>query len=97
MGLGLRDTSMERPMSPDVFRSAVDPAHPFGKELEQLNEIVEELFDTVRDAEMDEDIVLMEQRGLTKFCADEYMTELTPFTEVFSATCMAIEGECEWI
>jgi len=79
--------------------SAVDLAHPFGKELEQLNEIVEELVDTVRDAEMDEDLMVIQQKGLTKFCADDYMSEINPFySEVFSTPMVAVVGvDCEWI
>jgi len=99
-GLGLRDTSVERPMSPDMFScSAVDLTHPFGKELEQLNEVAEELVDTVRDAEMDEDLILMQQKGLTKFRADDYMMEINPlYSDVFSTPLAAVvEGECAWI
>jgi hypothetical protein len=70
----------------DFFNSkASDPAsspasslHPFGKELAQLDEVAEEFSGAVSDAERTHDLQVMQQRGLVRFCAAEYMTEIEP-------------------
>ena len=62
----------------DIFRSTIDPNHPFGKELEQLNEVAEEFVDTVRDAEWEADAHLMKQRNLARYCANDYLVEISP-------------------
>jgi hypothetical protein len=51
-------------------------SHPFGKELMQLDEIAEEFGGAVRDAEREGDIRAMRQKGLGRFCADDYMREI---------------------
>jgi hypothetical protein len=82
----------------DFFRSDLDQAqtptkshtqsHPFGKELEQLDEAVEEFdgaFQEIRSVERDHDFAIMKERGLAKFCADDYMREIRPlFSRIFS-------------
>lgn len=64
-----------------MFKSGggVEPNHPFGRELEQLNEVVEELGGVIRDVEMDEDTKFMLERGLQKFCASDYLAEIAPY------------------
>ncbi|KAF2403735.1 hypothetical protein EJ06DRAFT_291534 [Trichodelitschia bisporula] len=63
---------------------AIESSHPFGRELEQLDEVVEEFGGAVRDAERDEDFAAMKKLGLAKFCADDYMRELRPlFVDMF--------------
>jgi len=68
-------TALEFSREPtDFVRS--EPSHPFGKELEQLNEVVEEFGGVVRDAEADADHVFMEAHGLGYFCATDYIMEI---------------------
>ncbi|KAL1633185.1 hypothetical protein SLS56_003048 [Neofusicoccum ribis] len=71
----------EQRASVDMFKSggSVEPNHPFGRELEQLNEVVEELGGVIRDVEMDEDTKFMLERGLQKFCASDYLAEIAPY------------------
>jgi hypothetical protein len=73
---------------PQSQTKAQAPSHPFGKELEQLDEAVEEFdgaFQAIRSVERDNDVVIMEQRGLGKFCADDYLREIRPlFSRIFS-------------
>ncbi|KAF2146597.1 uncharacterized protein K452DRAFT_304546 [Aplosporella prunicola CBS 121167] len=66
----------EQRASVDMFRSHVDSAHPFGKELEQLNEVVEELGGVIRDVVLDEDTRHMQEKGLVKFCVSDYLAEI---------------------
>jgi hypothetical protein len=84
----------------DFFRADLDQAqtptqahhqpqaHPFGKELEQLDEAVEEFdgaFQEIRSAARDQDFAIMRDQGLAKFCAAEYMREIRPlFSRAFS-------------
>lgn len=78
-------TREQRP-SADIARSNVEPNHPFGAELEQLNEVVEDLGGAIHDAETGEDSMLMVQKGLIKFCAAEYMAEIEPcYAALFDA------------
>ncbi|CAD0082563.1 unnamed protein product [Aureobasidium vineae] len=69
--------------STDFFRASgpVSP-HPFGKELEQLNEIAEEFGSTVRDVEADADRVFMDAHGLDHFSATDYMMEIADMLNV---------------
>lgn len=60
--------------SSDCYRA--EPSHPFGKELEQLNEVAEEFGSVARDAEAEADLVFMEAHGLGYFCATDYMMEI---------------------
>jgi len=76
--------------SSDMFRGSVDPTHPFGKELEQLNEVAEEFNSAVNDAELQQDLEQMMNRNLAKFCATEYMAEIEPlFANAYAAPAMA--------
>lgn len=52
--------------------------HPFGRELEQLNEIVEEFGGVIRDAETEADLNVMRSRNLAAFCAADYLSEIRP-------------------
>jgi len=61
-----------------MFSSTIqEESHPFGKELEQLNEVAEELTTVVRDAEMEADIVAIREQGLATFCAADYLQEIS--------------------
>jgi hypothetical protein len=61
--------------SPDIFQGhQVASPHPFSKELRQLDQVAEDY----RDAAFQEDTELMEQRGLYRFCADDYIRDLQP-------------------
>lgn len=62
----------------DFFSSKVEVEHPFGRELEQLEEIAEEFGGAVRDAEREADLAVMREKGLRRFCADDYMREIEP-------------------
>jgi hypothetical protein len=63
-----------------MFRGTIqeEEAHPFGRELEQLNEIVEELGGVIRDAEAEADMTVMRSQGLAFFCASDYLQEIQP-------------------
>ena len=50
--------------------------NPFGKELEQLDEIAEEFGQTVRNAEHDADAAYMRSRNLGAFAASDYLNEI---------------------
>lgn len=70
--------SREHRTSVDMFRATVgEDAHPFGKELEQLNEVAEEFGGVVRDAEMEADMVAIREHGLATFCAADYLQEIS--------------------
>lgn len=78
-----------------MFSSAIpeEEAHPFGKELEQLNEVAEEFggvvrdarFDAEFDAEFDADMAALRDKNLAVFCAADYLAEIRPlFTSRFA-------------
>jgi hypothetical protein len=69
-------------------------SHPFGKELEQLDEIVEEFGGAFRDAERDADLEMMKTRGLQKFCANDYIMEIEP---LFTLCFLAPLQSAKWI
>lgn len=69
-----------------MFNHKLDTHHPFGKELEQLDEIAEEFGGAVRDAEREADINVMRQKRLAKFSAAEYMLDIQPFFDRFLST-----------
>lgn len=48
-------------------------AHPFGKELEQVREVAEEFGNGHM---LDEEELILEQKGLQKFSVDEYIIEI---------------------
>jgi hypothetical protein len=61
--------------SADIFRgAAVDPNHPFGNELAQVNEVAEE-FGGV-NALLDEEEEAVRMKGLMKFDAQDYVNEI---------------------
>ena len=49
-------------------------AHPFGKELEQVNEVAEEFGGTTRG--LDEEEAILYNKGLKKFTVDDYLVEV---------------------
>jgi hypothetical protein len=55
-----------------------ESSHPFGKELEQLDEVAEEFGGAVRDAEREADLNIMRRLGLRRFCAEDYIKEIEP-------------------
>ena len=62
-----------------MFNASIkEEVHPFGKELEQLNEIAEEFNGVVRDAEMEADLAVIRERNLATFCAADYLAEIQP-------------------
>jgi hypothetical protein len=70
--------SREQRTSADFFKGTVELNHPFGKELEQLNEVAEELNGVVADATIEQDVIYMRNHGLAKFSADDYMALVMP-------------------
>jgi hypothetical protein len=71
--------SREQRSSVDMFNSTItEETHPFGRELQQLNEIVEEFGGVVRDAEAQADMTVMRSRNLAAFCAADYLAEIRP-------------------
>lgn len=53
---------------------SVGSSHPFGKELEQVNEVAEEF--GVRDDLFEEEEQLLKERGLLKFEVQDYISEI---------------------
>lgn len=71
--------SREQRSSVDMFSATItEEVHPFGRELEQLNEIVEEFGGVIRGAEAEADLSVMRSRNLAAFCAAEYLSEIRP-------------------
>ncbi|KAL2361174.1 hypothetical protein RJZ56_005941 [Blastomyces dermatitidis] len=60
--------------APNSISTAQQP-HPFGKELEQVNEVAEE-FATVRNAVIVEEEQTLVQKGLYKFAVEDYIMEI---------------------
>jgi hypothetical protein len=61
--------------SADMFGgAAIDPNHPFGNELAQVNEVAEE-FGGV-SALLDEEEKEMQMKGLMKYNAEDYVNEI---------------------
>lgn len=76
---GSQRNSREQRASADMFSPTIaEENHPFGRELEQLNEIVEEFGGVVRDAEAQADLTVMRSRNLAAFCAADYLSEIRP-------------------
>ncbi|KAF2850762.1 hypothetical protein T440DRAFT_468329 [Plenodomus tracheiphilus IPT5] len=72
-------SSREQRSSLDMFKATIEEeAHPFGRELEQLNEIVEEFGGVVRDVESEADLTAMRSKNLAAFCAADYLSEIQP-------------------
>lgn len=49
----------------------------------QLDEIAEEFGGAVRDVEREGDIRVMRQKGLVRFCADDYLREIQSLSSGF--------------
>lgn len=84
----------EQRNSMDMFKIAPvneeeAPAHPFGAELEQLNEVAEEFSGVARSAEEQADLETMRSRNLAAFCAADYMAEIQPLFSAMVAPRMA--------
>lgn len=82
----------EQRSSMDMFNIAPvteESAHPFGAELEQLNEIAEEFSGVARSAEEQADVDAMRSRNLATFCAADYMKEIEPLFSSMVAPRMA--------
>jgi hypothetical protein len=63
--------------SADIFGvtiTSVDPNHPFGNELAQVNEVAEEFGGA--GALYDEEEQEMRMKGLMKFAAEDYVNEI---------------------
>lgn len=73
-------SSREQRSSVDMFKATIqeEDSHPFGRELEQLNEIVEEFGGVVRDAEAEADLAVMRSKNLATFCAADYLSTIQP-------------------
>ncbi|KAF2437362.1 hypothetical protein P171DRAFT_181371 [Karstenula rhodostoma CBS 690.94] len=72
-------SSREHRASVDMFSASIqEEAHPFGKELEQLNEVAEEFNGVVRDAELAADLAVIREHNLASFCAADYLAEIQP-------------------
>ncbi|EMD66973.1 hypothetical protein COCSADRAFT_283517 [Bipolaris sorokiniana ND90Pr] len=72
-------SSREQRSSLDMFKATIEEeSHPFGRELEQLNEVVEEFGGVVRDAEAEADRFAMLSRNLAAYCAADYLVEIRP-------------------
>lgn len=71
-----------------------EESHPFGKELEQLNEVAEEFGGVVRDAEFEADMSVIRARGLATFCAADYLSEIQP---LFSSRFGITQAPMAWI
>lgn len=77
--MGSQRNSREQRSSVDMFSASIqEESHPFGRELEQLNEIVEEFSGVVRDAETEADLTAMRSKNLAAFCAADYLSEIRP-------------------
>ncbi|KAH8733109.1 hypothetical protein GQ44DRAFT_734993 [Phaeosphaeriaceae sp. PMI808] len=71
--------SREHRASIDMFSPTIaEETHPFGRELEQLNEIAEEFGGVIRDAESQADLIAMRSKNLASFCAADYLSEIRP-------------------
>ncbi|KAG9188724.1 hypothetical protein G6011_07429 [Alternaria panax] len=71
--------SREQRSSLDMFKGTIEEeSHPFGRELEQLNEVVEEFGGVVRDAEAEADLSIMRSKNLAAFCAADYLSDIRP-------------------
>jgi hypothetical protein len=77
--LPTENTNRERRTSVEIFNShQTGGSHPFGSELKQLDQVAEEFGGVLRNAANQEDMKVMDSRGLKRFCADDYMRDLEP-------------------
>lgn len=69
----------EQRSSLDMFTATIqEESHPFGRELEQLNEVVEEFGGVIRDAEAEADLSAMRCNNLAAYCAADYLADIQP-------------------
>lgn len=72
-------SSREQRSSLDMFTATIEEeSHPFGRELEQLNEVAEEFGGVIRDAEAEADLSAMRSKNLAAFCAADYLADIQP-------------------
>jgi len=67
------ETSLARSTSSASAASVDQPTHPFGKELEQVDELVEEI---TENGAFEEEELMMQEKGLMKFLAEDYAMEI---------------------
>jgi hypothetical protein len=77
--------------------AATPPAHPFGKELEQLDEVAEEFSVVANDVERANDIKVMRQLGLARFCVADYLSEIQPLFASYVHTHLSAPQQMAWI
>lgn len=73
---------------------------PFDKELMQLYEIAEEFGGALRDVERESDLRVIRQKGLARFCADDYLREIQSLSSGFFASAYPShpqQQEVAWI
>lgn len=90
-------TASEQQTSLEIFSNKVDSAHPFSRELKQLDEVVEEFNDNIQDVDGEVDVDVMKTKNLAKFCADDYVAEIRPlYLWCFEPKVLAV-GPGGWI
>ena len=67
------EVALARSASSASAASADQPTHPFGKELEQVNELVEEFSE---NGVLEKEELMMQEKGLRKFLAEDYAMEI---------------------
>ncbi|KAF2013211.1 hypothetical protein BU24DRAFT_232121 [Aaosphaeria arxii CBS 175.79] len=93
-------SSREQRGSLEMFGSPIveeSHPHPFGKELEQLNEVAEEFGGVVRDAEHEADVSVLRERNLAVYCAADYLAEIRPLFNNRFGTAYAPVVPLAWI
>lgn len=88
---GSTRSQREQRRSVDIFRAPIEEEeqHPFGKELEQLNEVAEEFTGVVRSAEAEADLAIIREHNLAMFCAADYLSEIQPLCSARFARTVA--------
>lgn len=75
--------SREHRSSLDMFKAPIqEETHPFGKELEQLNEVAEEFGSSVRNAKMEADLAATQEKNLAHSCAADYIALIQPLLAI---------------
>lgn len=83
----------EQRSSADLFSAKAENAYPFGRELEQLDEVAEEFNGAVRDVAREADVAIMKKKNLAKLCAADYIADITPlFVRCFDVRMVAVGG-----
>ncbi|KAI9784785.1 MAG: hypothetical protein M1839_001515 [Geoglossum umbratile] len=73
VGNAITETSLARSTSSASAASVDQLTHPFGKELEQVNELVEEI---TENGAFEKEELMMQEKGLMKFLAEDYAMEI---------------------